>query len=317
MRKIEKSGFQVKTTVRDFLAGQLSEKTKASYRADLRQFAAFVKGKPLQEIGPQDGIRYRNWLEEKGYAKSTINRKLSALRSLFDFLVAAGSLKLNPFHPKLVKGFKSPRQFAPSTLSRTELKALLAACDKKGRGKYKPIVGLRDRIIILLGFVELLRRGEVAGLRAGDIKTKLGHWVLELRRTKSGAVQWVKLRSDVKSLIDEYLEIIEKAYGKPLPDEAPLLHSFSNRNFLGPLSSSAVDKIFRERLRQAGINPRKRGLSFHSLRHTGITAAKDAGADITAVQLAARHSDPKTTMRYYHSDKWLRDSAVDKIEVPG
>ena len=296
-----------KFTLEDFLAGQLSEKTKSAYRRDLLQFFEFTKGRSLEQITYRDGIAFRNWLLEKGYTKSTINRKLSALRSLFDFAVSVGAISSNPFSSKLVRSFKRPTQIYPDILKRHEARKLIEACND---GTF---AGLRDKVVILLGLVELLRVSEVVTLKVGSITEKFGIKVLELKNTKSGLTQYVKLRDDVEEAVEHYLNVLKEAMGKEPEANDPLVRSLSNQNFMGPISDRAANNILRRRLRLAGIKTKGRRISFHSLRHTGITLAIENGADLTATYLTARHSDPKTTMRYYHGRKELTNSAVDFV----
>ena len=75
----------------DFIAGQLSEKTRKAYLSDLRQFFGTINlsNEDIQNVQFQDLIAYRNTLVDKGYKKTTINRKLASLKAFFKMLKAA------------------------------------------------------------------------------------------------------------------------------------------------------------------------------------------------------------------------------------
>jgi len=154
----------------------------------------------------------------------------------------------------------------------------------------------------------------MVSLKVGDIKQKYGVRVLELRMTKSGVTQYVKLRDDVNLKIERYLEVLRRTENKKFSADSPLLRSLSNNNFLGPLTTRALNFILEKRLKKAGIKSGERQLSVHSLRHTGITLALEGGADLLKTYRTARHSDPKTTMRYYHGRAEITDSVVDLIK---
>ncbi|MCL6572879.1 MAG: tyrosine-type recombinase/integrase, partial [Bacillus sp. (in: Bacteria)] len=78
------------------------------------------------------------------------------------------------------------------------------------------------------------------------------------------------------------------------------------------MSTQAVWRIVEKYVARAGI---KKKITPHSLRHTFVTLAIDGGAKLHKVQTAARHADPKTTMRYYRNRDNMEDNAVDYIEL--
>ena len=114
---------------------------------------------------------------------------------------------------------------------------------------------------------------------------------------KGGKVEQIKLKPGTYTAIFEYGnmhsrdEMFLNRYGKPMSDQA-------------------VWDLVEKYCQRAGITKK---ITPHSLRHTFVTLAFDGGAGIHKVQAAARHADPKTTIRYFRNKNNLDDNAVDYI----
>ena len=117
-----------------FLSGQLSERTRRAYYADLQHFFASiglelneVSLAVLQSITFEHIVAFRNQLASEGYKRSSINRKLSSLKSLFKMLVALGHIENNPADSTLVRGYKVDETLAGKALSNQVLNKIQQA----------------------------------------------------------------------------------------------------------------------------------------------------------------------------------------------
>ena len=84
-----------------------------------------------------------------------------------------------------------------------------------------------------------------------------------------------------------------------LKETEPLFASGSRRNTGEALTTRSISRIVKERLRAVGLDDSR--LTAHSLRHTAITLSIKGGASLQQAQAMARHTDPKTTLIYFHN----------------
>ena len=115
-------------------------------------------------------------------------------------------------------------------------------------------------------------------------------------------------------MIDETLKPLREylATRGDLPGEAPLFASLSDRNAGGPLTTRSIRGIIKTALRRVNLNDRR--LSAHSLRHTAISLSIKGGASLEQAQAMARHTDPKTTLIYFHNAARIENGAERFIE---
>jgi len=175
---------------------------------------------------------------------------------------------------------KRPKVSEHSTtvgLDETELIELLAAAEADGS---------RSTALITLLALNGLRVGEALSRDVEHLTYDFGHWVIELTR-KGGERSTEALAPATSRALEAYLG--ERITG-------PI---FLNRNG-GRLSEPSVWRLVRHLARKAG-RPAADRLSPHSLRHSAITAALDAGVPFRDVQDFAGHADPRTTRRYDRS----------------
>lgn len=289
--------------IEDFLRGRYSKNTLRAYRRDLEDWKAFL-GKPLETATLSDALAYLSHLKERGLRPATINRRLSSLRTIYGILEALEIVPKNPFDPRLIKGLKLKTD-PPLGLSREEVRRLLASCNDG------TIRGMRDRAILLLGLVALLRRSEIARLKWGDIREEGPFRVLVIRNAKGGPEQRVFLRQDVYEALMAYKNALEMTYGIESCPEDPVFRPMHRREGLEKaLTDRMIDYIVRARAFQALISKK---VSAHSLRHTGITLALQAGAPLDRVMAHARHKSPKTTLGYHRTLDNLENNAAEYI----
>jgi integrase len=157
-------------------------------------------------------------------------------------------------------------------LDRNELGALLV---------HAGVGSPRDHALIALLALNGLRVSEALGSDIADLDIDRGHRIMRIVR-KGGKHVTIPLAPRTARALDLYV-------GERV-DGAIFVNSNGRR-----MDRSAADRIVKRLARRAGITKR---ISPHSLRHSFITAALDAGVPLRDVQEAASHADPRTTMRY-------------------
>jgi len=214
-------------------------------------------------------------LRNSGLSKSTIARKLSALRSFYKFLVRIGALEVSP-----VSVIRTPRQdkHLPRCLDIDQVEALLAAPDAS------TILGARDRAIFETIYAGGLRIGELVALNVED----LDEFSEVLRvRGKGRKERLCPIGPKAVEAISAYMEM-RRAGG-----EGPLFVNRDGRRISGRSIRRKLDKY----LLAAGIDP---GVSPHTLRHSFATHMLNAGADLRSVQELLGHASLSSTQIYTH-----------------
>jgi integrase/recombinase XerC len=264
-----------------------SDHTCRAYGKDLHQFSDYVREAFQRKTGPEihdvDDLVIRSYLGylHKKYEKTTIARKLSALRSFFRFLVRRGTIKRSPAETVLTP--KRGRA-VPSYLSVDETFRLLDGL------KGDSVLGLRDRAILELLYSTGLRVGELVAIDVKDVDFE-GAFVRVLGKGNKERLSPVGKKA--LSCIQDYLE--KRSPGKERGDMAgePV---FLNR-LGGRLSARSVGRLLDKVTRQLGL---MRPVTPHGLRHTFATHMLDAGADLRMVQELLGHASLTTTQRYTH-----------------
>ena len=309
-----------------------SERTRTAYRVDLHDFLFWLIGREvtipidlsdlppgapaalalnatitaLQQVSEGTINSYLNHLRG-GLKPSTINRRLTPLRLLFQRLHRYHLIAVNPL--EFVKSAKVSSVSETVYLSRAEARLLEDTCVGD------TLRDLRDRALLVFMLGTGVRSAEALGLRVEDLSTVDGHmvaWVLG----KGGARERIKLSPRVHKQLRAYLVEAEIADGavfrrvrrvrsEPGVAGSPLVYRVYE-----PLSYAGLKYILRSRFAAAELSNH---LSPHSLRHSFITLAIRGGATLAQVQAAARHADPRTTMRYVHGMDDLDNNAVDYV----
>ncbi len=256
-----------------------SAHTRAAYRHDLEAFRAYLQ---REGIGGWEAVttavarRYLAALHRR-YARTTIARHLSALRSFYRYLRREGRVGASPM--RLVAGPRRHRRL-PGALTHDAVAALLAA---------PPLdtpTGLRDRAILEILYAGGLRVGELVGLKVGQIPGD------EVRvRGKGGKDRLVLIGTQASAALRRYL-----TDARPRLQRGKTEALFLNARG-GPLTVRAVQLIVDRWVRAAAI---QQHTSPHVLRHTFATHLLDGGADLRVVQELLGHASITTTQIYTH-----------------
>jgi integrase/recombinase XerC len=277
----------------DYLSAEkgYSHHTCRCYGHDLSEFFAVVcvpspgeamdKEMPVDSISALDIRKYLGVLYKKKNNKTTVARKLSAIRSFFRHLVKRGVLADNPADP-----ISTPKQNqnVPVWLPVDDMFRLLSAMTDKS------LLGLRNRAIFETIYSCGLRVSEAAGLNGEDIDTA-GRMVRV--RGKGHKERLVPIgRISIES-IHQYRQQLERERGVREDQHGPLFLNKRGTRLSTRSMARILDKISKECGIPVPVSP-------HALRHSFATHMLDAGADLKVVQELLGHKSLSTTQRYTH-----------------
>jgi integrase/recombinase XerD len=254
-----------------WLEDGLSKNTIASYRADLLQLSAFLKGKDLGQAAEADLFAFL--ASRKGKATSAA-RMVSTLKRFYQYclrerrVTADPTLKLDP--PK-----RAPR--FPKTLSEDDVEALLAAPEVGSD------LGLRDRAMLETLYATGLRVSELIALKTFEVNLDAG--VVRVMG-KGSKERLVPLGEEAVDWIAKYMKSRKKT---------------SNTLFITSRGAGMTRQAFWQLIGRYGRRavPGKK-LSPHVLRHAFATHLINHGADLRVVQMLLGHADISTTQIYTH-----------------
>jgi len=260
--------------------------TVRNYTTDLLDFFNFLKAKgtgSLKEVDKHIVRDYLSWLVEQGFAKASIARKLSAIRSFYRYLLREGMVPTSP-----VATTSSPKldRRLPSFLAIEEIERLLEAPDLSSP------VGQRDRALLELLYAAGLRVSELVSLNLGQVNLD----TREIRVWGKGSKERMVLMGEpAAKALTIYLnqgrpELLGKKGGSAL-----FLNRYGER-----LTERRVQRILEKYANIAGIGRR---VHPHMLRHTFATHLLDGGADLRVVQELLGHASLSSTQIYTHVSK--------------
>jgi len=257
-----------------------SPHTFEAYDRDLQQFASFMR-KEFGNAFPIDQITHlhiRRYLASmhKELAKSSVGRKLAAIRSLFRFLLRRGILEKNP--AELVSSPKREKKL-PFHLDIDEVTTLVEAPEA-----ITPL-SIRDRAILETLYSSGLRVSELTGLNIGGADLMAGSVKV---LGKGGKERVVPLGSKAVKALEEYIEL---RGGREL--NAPLFLNSRGGRLTRRSVARIVDRymIHLETMKKA---------SPHTLRHTFATHLLEGGADLRSIQEMLGHATLSTAQKYTH-----------------
>lgn len=258
----------------------VSRHTLDAYRSDLLQFMAFARQERGEDVvaAGVDHLLIRRFMAllHKDRRKSSIGRKISAIRAFFRYLLREGQLETNP--AALVSIPKKEKKI-PFHLSIDEVTALVEAPSEE------ELAGLRDKAIFETLYSCGLRVSELTGMNVGQVDL---HAALARVLGKGGKERVVPVGSYARAALAAYLE----KRGKPAPGE-PLIINLRG----GRLTRRSVARIIDAYMLRLATMKK---VSPHTLRHTFATHMLESGADLRAIQELLGHASLSTTQKYTH-----------------
>lgn len=264
-----------------------SAHTLKSYHDDLVQFNHFLEQEliNLRTFEYKDARNYLSYLYSQNLKRTTVSRKISTLRTFYEFWMTQDETIINPFvqlvHPK-------KENYLPQFFYEEEMEALFETVAKDTKK------GLRDRVILELLYATGIRVSELVNIQLKDIDmSSPGVKVLG----KGNKERFVPFGEFCRQSIEQYLREF-----KPIQHTK---HSFLLVNMNGaPITERGVRYVLNDVVkRTAGVTE----IHPHKLRHTFATHLLNQGADLRTVQSLLGHVNLSTTGRYTHvSNQQLR-----------
>jgi len=277
-------------------ARNYSPETIRAYRSDCAQFISYLVSRGAARVGtsrahsrekrdpnpraiePADIRAFAVHLHDLQEKRSTVARKISALRSFFAWMRREGFVEGNP-----ARDVVSPRleRKVPRFLDQSEIARLVESPDET------TLTGARDRAILELLYATGMRVSELTGLKVYDLHRSDN----EMRVIGKGSKErWVYFGDKARSALDRYL--VARRSFPPSKSEALFINARG-----GALTDRSVRRIVDRYVRESSARQR---ISPHGLRHSFATHLLDRGADLRGIQELLGHASLKTTQRYTH-----------------
>jgi integrase/recombinase XerC len=280
----------------------LSPHTVRNYLSDLAQFRNFlIERNPCLDAAGTVDVRkvdvhvVRAYLASltKSRKKSSMGRKLAALKTFFRYLLATRYIESDPL--RLIHSLKQEKPL-PNFLSVDDVFRLLSL--NNGTGALES----RDRAILEVFYSTGIRVSELVGLNWSDVDFQLGI----TRVVGKGAKERIVPIGEVAlQALGAYAQEVRKKWNLACKGESPVF--LNNRG--GRITTRSVARVVDKHLRRAGI-PVKMGP--HGLRHSFATHLLNSGADLRVIQELLGHASLSTTQRYTHLNLDQLTAVYDK-----
>ncbi len=264
-----------------------SEHTCISYQSDLFQFRDYLctvgGGDFDPELVEREDVRsWMSYLMEKGDSASSINRKLSSLKSFYRFLKTLGIEGKRP-----MQGIVAPKREhrLPTYLRAEEVETLLDENPEDTFGT--DFEGLRNRLIVDTFYTLGIRRAELIGLRFRDVDMRAGTVKVF---GKGGKQRIIPFGEELRASFESYLQKWRQVSN--MEDGALFCRADGS-----PMYPMLVYRIIRKYLALVSTQQKK---SPHVLRHTFATAMLNNGAELNAVKELLGHANLAATEVYTH-----------------
>lgn len=258
--------------------------TLRAYRKDLEEFSSYCKSAP-EAVEVIDIRGFISDLMIRGKAKSTVSRKLAAIRSFLAYLYQEGYVKLNPakFVP-MPKGAKH----LPNFLSVDE------AFDLVQSPEGISFIKIRDKAILELLYSSGMRVSELSGINMDEVNLKEGLLKIKGKGKKERIVPFGN-----KAAVALKSYILERVFFK----KKKSIHETQSALLLNIRGSRLTDRQIRRIVVKYARNTGIQGqISPHTLRHSFATHLLIGGADLRVIQELLGHSSLSTTQKYTHLD---------------
>lgn len=262
-----------------------SNNTIINYQVDILEFNDFMKGKIL-EISKEEVNDYLNYMYEMNASKSTISRKLSSLRTFYNYLISNGIVSTNYF--LLVKNPRKDKNL-PRYVNDSDIDKMFMIPDTRKS------IGQRNLVIIRMLYATGVRVSELVNIKIKDINISERTIRILGKGSKERIVIFgINTSRELKKYLDDGRRKLDVRNSEYL-----FLNKDGNR-----LSDRYVRKIIDDIIVKASISMH---VSPHMLRHTFATEMLNNGADLVSVKDLLGHESLNTTSIYTHvSDEMIR-----------
>ena len=261
-----------------------SEKTVVSYGIDLREFEGYFKEVDAElDFTTVDADVVRNWvmhLMDEGRAATSVNRKLSSLRSFYRFLLRKKAITVNPMAKVVGPKKKKP---LPSFVREKDMDRLL-----DGLTFEEGFEGCRDRMVLEMFYATGMRLSELIGLDDADVDFSARLIKVTGKRNKQRLIPF-------GNELEEDLRIYIKVRDEALPNGSDAFFVRKDGKRMYPMQ---VYRLVKRNLSKV-VTLKKR--SPHVLRHTFATAMLNDCAELRAVKELLGHESLTTTEVYTHT----------------
>ena len=273
----------------------LSQNTVKAYEADISAFINWIKENTklkLKDIKEENINKYISYLFELNLKSSSVNRKISSIKSLYMFLVKKNILKNSPINEVI-----APKQekYLPFSMSEDEVDKLLNSPKPSNK------IEKRDKAMIEMLYATGMRISELVNLKITDIDTQ--RCVVKVLG-KGSKERLIPFGEAALESLNAYLSDREESTSKEI--------FLSNRR----TKISRIAFWHRIKLYLSRENL-KNSISPHTLRHAFATHLLNRGADLRSVQLLLGHSDLSTTQIYTHIAKQRLSDVLKKHHPRG
>lgn len=250
-----------------------SRNTEKSYISDLKELVKYTD-KKLKNINKNDIRRYIEYLYDIDDKRTTINRKISVLRTFYNFLYREKIIKKNPMDS--IISAKTKRRL-PDFLKIEEMQSLIDRLNEEN------ILDIRNKLIVLLLYSSGFRVSELINLKIKDIH-KEQQFAKVFGKGKKERI--VPINKEAISLLKKYLN--KRTY------KSEYILVSNNGNKLYPRD---VRRILKKMIKKISIY---KNITPHTIRHSFASHLLSNGADLRTVQKLLGHSSISTTQIYTH-----------------
>ena len=272
----------------------LSNNTAKAYEADISSFFQWLDNEDLKYKNLQEDHinQYISFLFQRKMRSSSVNRKISSIKSFYIFLVKRNFLKNSPLNDLV-----TPKQekYLPESMSEAEVDKLLNSPDVSNK------IENRDKAMIEMLYATGMRISELVNLKMTDVDMKRCVVKVFGKGSKERLVPFGETALDS---LRSYLNEREQSSSKEI--------------FLSNRGKKMTRVAFWQRVKIYLIRENlKNSISPHTLRHAFATHLLNRGADLRSVQLLLGHSDLSTTQIYTHIAKQRLSDVLKKHHPRG
>ncbi len=268
--------------------------TIRAYSSDILSFIVYLDEFKLENVDYQKIKEYLNFISRFNYSKTTITRKISAIRMFYKYLYRENIVKNNP-----LKGVMAPKyqKKLPVFLTEEEINKILNTIP------IDTVQGFRNRTIFELLYSTGIRVSELTSLNFGNLNLEEN----EIKVLGKGNKERIVLFSNTaKGFLKTYIEIARKMLYENgskeiINQDSPLF--VNNTGYR--LQAQSVRKILKNIIKQIEL---PKNVTPHKFRHSFATKMLEKGADLRVVQELLGHASISNTQIYTHvSSKHLKD----------